>query len=138
MNLAAATASAGMNVLDAVRILRSAGGALLDQAALHGQLAQLEWEQEKTRLLRMLFVILLGVSCLICAMLFAGAVLLMAAWQTQYRLHAAAALTLIFALGVAIAWRRFQAWSALGGRVFETSREQFAADRAVLTSGYEH
>ena len=65
--------STAINALDAIRTLRSAGGALLDQVALHGQLAQVEWGEEKNRLLKMLVGALLGFACLLCVMLSLGA-----------------------------------------------------------------
>lgn len=61
--------STTINALGAIRILRSAGGALFDQVALHGQLARLEWDEEKNRLLKMLAGAVLGLACLLCVML---------------------------------------------------------------------
>ena len=61
-----------MNPLDAIRVLRPAGGVLLDQAILHGELARVEWAQEKERLLKMLASTLVGYMCLLCTLLFAG------------------------------------------------------------------
>jgi hypothetical protein len=65
-----------INALGAIRVLRSAGGALFDQLALHGQLAQVEWIEERTRLLKMLVGALLGFACFLCLMLSVGALLL--------------------------------------------------------------
>lgn len=124
--------TSGINPLDAVRILRSAGGSLLAQALLHGQLARVEWEEEKNRLLKMLAVTLLGFACLLCAMLFAGAMVIAASWETAYRFHALAGLIFLFGAGTAAAWRRFQALSALGSEIFAASREELAADTALL------
>lgn len=39
--------SPAINALGAIRVLHSAGGALFDQLALHGQLAQVEWVEDK-------------------------------------------------------------------------------------------
>lgn len=122
-------------LLDAIRILHSAGGALSVQASLHGQLAQVEWEEEKNRLLRMLVVTLLGFACLLCVLSFSGGLLLAATWDTAYRIPAAAGLVVAYGFGVAVAWQRFQALSALGGKVFAASREELAADAALLKSG---
>src|SRR6476646_3934937 len=96
-----------LDLLDAVRILHTAGGALSEQARLHGQLAQVEWEEEKNRLLQMLIVILLGFACLLCVMLFAGGLLLAATWDTPYWIAAAGGLLLALEFGMAAAWRRF-------------------------------
>ena len=124
--------SAGINLLDAVRVLHSAGGALFVQAGLHGQLARVEWEEEKNRLLKMLAVTLLGFACLLCVLLFAGGLVLAATWETAYRIHAVAGLLVLYAVGTAAAWRRFHALSALSGQIFAASREEFAADAAML------
>jgi len=47
-------ASASFNPLGALRLMRSAGRAMLGQAGLYGQLARLEWAEEKKRLAKML------------------------------------------------------------------------------------
>lgn len=120
------------NPLDAIRVLRSAGGELLDQAGLHGQLAQIELEEELNRLLTLLAISLLGVAALQCFVLFAGALILAAVWDTPYRLPAAAALVIVSGAATAVAWRRFKACSALGGQIFAASREELAADARLL------
>lgn len=122
----------GIDPLDAVRILRSAGGALFDQARLHSQLAGVEWEEEKQRLLKMLAAALLGFACLLGALLFAGGLVLAATWETAYRVPTLAALVILFSCGAFAAWHRFQAWSALAHRSFAASREELAADAALL------
>ena len=126
------TASGGFDPLDAVRILRLAGGTLFSQARLHGQLAGVEWEEEKNRLLKMLAAALLGFACLLCTLLFAGAVAVAATWDTPYRLVTLGALVVLFACGTGAAWRRFAALSALASQSFAASRAEFAADAAVL------
>lgn len=123
---------AGFDPLDALRILRSAGGALYTQTLLHGELARIELEEEKGRLLRMLLAALLGFACLLCLMLFAGALALAATWETAYRLHAVTCLVLLYGLGTAAAWRRFQVLSMQSDRSFAASREELAEDAALL------
>lgn len=126
------TEAAVVNPLDAIRRLRSAGGALLAQALLHGELARVEWEAEKSRLLRMLAVTLLGFACLLCALLFGGALVLATAWDTVYRLQAGILLFLLYTLATIVAWRRYQALSAQGGQVFANSRDELAKDVTLL------
>jgi uncharacterized membrane protein YqjE len=118
--------------MDVVRLLHAGGGALVAQALLHGELAHVEWQEEKTRLLRMLAVTLLGFAGLLCALLFAGGLVVAAAWDTAYRLPALASLVLLSAAGTAAAWRRFQAMAELGEQAFAASREELAADTALL------
>ncbi|MBC7984888.1 MAG: phage holin family protein [Candidatus Obscuribacterales bacterium] len=123
-----------INPLNAIRILRSAGQALFTQAALHGQLARVEWAEEKTRLLKMLVAALLGFTFSLCVMLFTGALVLAFTWETAYRVPAAVALVIIYAVGLAIAWYRFQALSARSSRAFAATREELAEDFALLRS----
>ena len=126
--------STAINALGAIRTLRSAGGALIDQVALHGQLAQVEWGEEKNRLLRMLAGAVLGFACLLCVMLSLGVLALALCWETVYRIPSAALLVALYGLGIGFAWRRFAALSALGGQSFAATRVELAADLALLRS----
>lgn len=121
-----------MGPLDAARTLQAAGAALLTQAQLHGQLVDIEWQEEKHRLLRMLAITLLGFGCLLCTLLFAGGLALAATWETPYRVPTLAALVILFGSGTVAAWRRLQAQAALGRQSFAASREELAADIALL------
>ena len=122
------------SLLRTVRLLRSAGGALLVQAALHGQLAQVEWEEEKRRLAKMLLITLLGLAFLVCVMLLVCVLVLALSWETAYRIPAMVALIAICALACALAWRRVCALSALSSQSFAATREEIAADIALLKS----
>lgn len=115
-----------------VRVLQSAGGALLVQAVLHGQLAAIEWKEERHRLQRMLALTLAGFACLLCTLLFAGALALSASWETGYRIHVLALLMLLFGFGTVLAWQRFGIRAAAGDHSFAASREELAADIALL------
>lgn len=129
-----AAGDGAIHPLEALRLLRSAGAALLAQAMLHGQLARVEWAEEKARLLRMLAMALLGFACLLCTLLFAGAVLLAACWDTPYRVPAALLLLGLYGLGVSTAWRRFRKLSALSESSFAATRDELASDLALLKS----
>jgi uncharacterized membrane protein YqjE len=124
--------SESIKPLDTIRILQTAGGALLDQLVLHGKLAQLEWVQEKTRLVQMLGTALVGYTFLSCALFFAGVLALACCWDTGYRIPAAATLAVLFALGTVVSWRRFRALSALSAQSFAGTREELAADLVLL------
>lgn len=126
--------AARFNPLDVVRILRSAGAALFTQATLHGQLARVEWAEEKTRLQQMLMFGLLGFAFLMCMMLAAGAAVLAFSWDTTYRVPVAIALLAAYGLGAVYAWVRFKAFSAQGSQAFAATREELAADLALLKS----
>ena len=123
-----------INALGAIRVLRSAGGALFDQLALHGQLAQVEWIEERNRLVKMLVGALLGFAFFLCLMLSVGALLLALYWETAYRLAAVAAVVGLYGLGAGWAWRRLIALSALSGQSFASTRVELAADLALIRS----
>ena len=126
------TKPADLGPLDAVRILRAAGGGLLSQAALHAELAGVEWQEEKNRLLRMLAIALLGFACLLSMLLFAGGLALATAWETAYRVPTLGGLVVLFSAGTVAAWRRFQALAAQSRQSFAASREELAVDTALL------
>lgn len=123
-----------INSLDVIRVLLLAGGPLVAQAALHGQLARIEWAEQKARLLKMLVATLLGYASLLCVMLLVGALALAFSWDTEYRIPTVLALIAIYGLGAALAWRKFRALSALSSQAFAATREELAADLAVLRS----
>ena len=126
--------STAINAMRAIRTLRSAGGALFDQVALHGQLAQVEWGEEKNRLLKMLVGAVLGFAGLLCVILSLGALALALWWETVYRIPVAAVLVALYGLATGFAWRRLVALSALSGQSFAATRVELAADVALLRS----
>ena len=126
--------STAINAMRAIRTLRSAGGALFDQVALHGQLAQVEWGEEKNRLLKMLVGAVLGFAGLLCVILSLGALALALCWETVYRIPVAAVLVALYGLATGFAWRRLVALSALSGQSFAATRVELAADLALLRS----
>ena len=126
--------STTIDLMNAIHILRAAGGVLFAQAALYGQLARVDWAEEKSRLLKMLVITLLGFACLLCVMLFVGALVLAFSWETAYRIPAVMALIAVYGIGTSIAWRRLQALSVLGGQAFAATREELAADIALIRS----
>ncbi len=129
--------AAGINLsemLRLVRLVRLAGGALLTQMALHGQLACNEWAEEKRRLGNMLAALILGFACLLCFLLAGGALLLGISWDTPWRLPVAAALVVVYGLATGLAWRRLSALSAHGSQSFAATKAEFAADLELLRS----
>ena len=126
--------SDGIDLLGALRIVRTAGGALCTQAGLYGQLARIEWLEEKIRLRSMLLMALLGFASVLCVMLFTGIAVLAFSWETAYRLPAVITLLLFYATGMALAWYRLRALSASGSRSFAALREELSIDAALLRS----
>jgi uncharacterized membrane protein YqjE len=131
-----ATAAIGVAVTtaDLLRIVRSAGGALLVQAGLHGQLLRIEWAQEKARLLKLVMGAVLGFVCLLGLLVALGVMLLAVYWDTPYRIRAVAALAGIYGLGVLCAWRLCTSQAARGTDSFSVSRSELAADLELLRS----
>lgn len=117
-----------------LRLLRSAGRALLAQSALHGQLARVEWAEERQRLLQMLLATLLGFACALTLLLLCSTLVLVLSWATPYRIAALLGLLLLHGLGCAIAWYRFQVLLARSSESFAATRAELAADIALLKS----
>jgi uncharacterized membrane protein YqjE len=129
--------SAGTNAfnpLDALRLMRSAGGALFAQASLHTRLARVEWAEEKTRLMNMAVAALAGFAFLLCFLVFAGVLAIAFTWDTQYRFASIAIVLVLYAVCALIAWGRFHTLSALGDQAFAATREEIAIDIALIKS----
>lgn len=107
---------------------------IFTQAVLHRQLAQAEWAEEKARLMKMLAYILLGFACVLCFMVFAGILALVLSWETAYRVQVIIALTTGYGIGIGIVWHRLDILSAQGNRAFAATREELAADMALINS----
>lgn len=130
--MATAPESAGINPLDAIRVLRTAGSALLTQAGLHGQLVRVEWEAEKHRIVGMAVAALIAFASLLCTLLMAGALALALSWDTRFRIPVAIALVVVYAAILSLAWHRFKALSAQSLDSFAGTREELAADLALI------
>ncbi|HWR96489.1 MAG TPA: hypothetical protein VN248_07160 [Arenimonas sp.] len=126
--------SDGIDLLGALRIARSAGGALGVQAGLYGQLARVEWLEEKVRLRNMLLMGLLAFAGTLCLLLFTGIAALALSWETPYRLPTAIALLVIYGAGIGVAWHRLGVLSAAGSQSFAALREELAIDATLLRS----
>lgn len=120
--------------LDALRLLRSAGSELSTQAALHGQLMRVEWEEEKGRLLQMLAMMILAFVCGLCIFVFIGVLVLAISWDTAYRIHCLVALITLYALGVGFAYYKIRQLAARSSQAFIATREELAADIALIKS----
>ena len=118
--------------MDALRLLFAAGGALLTQAGLHGQLARLEWAEEKARLQGMLIMGLLGFASLLASMIFIGILVMATTWDTVYRIPAMIAVVAVYGLATGLFLARLRSLAARGKEAFAATREEFAADMALL------
>ena len=122
------------SALDLLKLLRSAGSAISAQAALHSQLIQVEWEEEKNRLSQLLIFALLGLICAMCLLLSLSFLAIALSWDTAYRLHVLVALPVIYSLVLFWVWRRINVLLALSSRTFAATREEIAADLALIKS----
>jgi uncharacterized membrane protein YqjE len=117
-----------MNPLDALRILRRAGSALFNQAALHAQLARVEWEEEKARLLKMVVAALAAFAGALSLLILISVLVLAFSWDTSYRVPASIAIVVLYLLGIMLAWRRLQFLSSLSSHAFSATRQELALD----------
>mgnify|MGYP003951104377 CR=1 FL=1 len=134
MSSSADAGSAGISPLAVIRVLRSGGKAILGQAALYGELACVEWAEEKNRLTKMFVIGMAAFACLLGVLLFTGVLVMAISWDTPYRIPAVLAMMVIYVIGVGIAWHKVRALSASSGQAFSVTREEFAADIALIKS----
>ncbi|MFN9730589.1 MAG: phage holin family protein [Pseudomonadota bacterium] len=128
------TTGATVDVLLAARVLRAAGGALWDQARLHGELARIEGIAEQRRLARCAVFTVAVVVLLACASAALGSAALVLAWDTPWRPAVAIALPLVYAALAGVALLRLRsAWARASG-AFAATRSEIAADLALLRS----
>lgn len=127
-------ATTAADVLAAARVLRAAGGALWDQARLHGELARIEWIAERRRLARCAALAVLGGILLGCALAAGGALVVLVAWDTPLQWPVVVLLPFVYAGLAALALARLRRESARAGGAFAATREEFAADLALLRS----
>ena len=114
--------------------LRQAGKALFSQVTLHGQLARIEWAEEKNRLLKIFVAALLGFACLLCIMLFAGVLALLFSWATEYRIPVLILMLVLYGIGAGMAWKHMQYLTAQSDRSFSATRDELAADADLFKS----
>jgi uncharacterized membrane protein YqjE len=125
-------AASSLSLLEKIYLLRSSGGELVSQIALHGQLAQVDWEEEKGRLSGMFVTALLGATFLHCVLLLVAAVALVATWDSLFGIPTLAAVFVFYLLGMLYAWRRFRKLAARSSEAFAATREEMRADIAFL------
>ena len=113
-----------VELIDAVRVARSAGGMLLEHAALTAELARSDWQEEQSRLKRLLFTLLIYALLLGLVLLHVSAVAVVAAWNTPYRVHAVAGMLAVWIAATLLARRRLRAIAAQGEGRFSASREE--------------
>lgn len=123
-----------VNIASMVQMFNSASDGLLAQAKLHGQLAKIEWQEEKDRLARMLVAVLVGFSCFICLLIFVGVLVISLSWNTEYQLIALLSLCTFYALMTYIAWWQFNLATKMSEGFFAGTHAELAADLAMIKS----
>lgn len=122
------------SLLELVRIVYITSSGLLNQTCLQGELARIEWTEEKNRLLRMLLALLICLAFLVCALLCTSALVLTLAWDSEYRMLTLLSLIGVHIAGLVLAGWWFHALSARSADAFAATREELAADIALFGS----
>ncbi len=104
------------------------------QIELHGKLFKIEWRQEKNRLQQMLCMASMGFAFALCGLLFFGIFIIAANWSGEYRLLCIALLSAFYFIGFVLCWLRINSLVAKGTQSFAVSREELAADIALIRS----
>lgn len=120
----------GIHLLKWLRFVQTSLPTLLDHARLTLELADLEWQQEKKRLRRVLLMIALAIISGVFFVAVVTAVIMLLTWYTPYRFFAIALLLLIYALGVGLAILRLRRLS--DSESFTAARAELARDMALF------
>lgn len=126
-----------MTAQESTNPLGAMTSALLAQGTLYGQLAWIELEVERQRLLQMVLVMLAGFSMLTCLLLLSAGLAVLASWDSSYRYPTLVLLALGWGLGTLLAWRRFMALTRAGTGAFADTREELMTDMALIRSRLE-
>lgn len=116
--------------MDPLQRIQAFAKLLLMQLELYGQLANVEWQEEKRHLQQLATIIMLGVVFFAAFLFGAGIFLVTLVWDTDYRLFAIAALVGTYGLGAAVCsyWVR---------KKMAGSYKSFSAIRAEIISDIE-
>ena len=120
--------------MEIINRLRSLAKIVLTRLELHGQLVGVEWAEERQRLQQLMAISLLGFIFLICAFLFIGFLAIAFTWDSHYRMHTIVAMLVFYMLGLAVCVYRFACLAARSSATFAATREEVAADLALLRS----
>lgn len=120
--------------MEIIKRLRSMAKIVLTRLELHGQLVSVEWAEERQRLQQLLAIFLLGFIFLFCALLFVGVFAIALTWASDYRIHAVAAMFALYSVGFGVCAYRFTCLTARSSATFAATREEVAADLALIRS----
>ncbi len=120
--------------MEIIKRLRSMAKITLTRLELHGQLISVEWAEERQRLQQLLVISLLGFILLICALLFVGVFAIALSWATDYRIHVIGVMLALYFLGFCLCAYKFSVLIERSSASFAASREEVAADLALIRS----
>ncbi len=129
---AAADGRASTSLFATWRLLRASSDLFADHTAATFELLVLEWQEERARVLRLLFLTLVATVFVLLLIAFSGLFLLAMVWETPLRIPVAGALLVTFAAGAWLAWRRTGEINLSGSQPFAALREELAKDRALF------
>lgn len=95
-------------------------------------LARLEWEDERRRLARLLIGVLSAVWLGGLAVSFLGALVIIACWDTPWRIGAAAGVALVLCMALVLVVLQVQKLLQQGEQSFTLLRQELAADLETL------
>lgn len=112
--------------------LQGLAQAFLQYVRARVDLLQHEWKEEQARVLgKLARTGIFALGSLITLQLVCAFVLI-AFWDTPWRLHAAGGLVLLFAGGTWLAWRGMNSGSDDDGRAFSSTLAEFDKDREIF------
>jgi uncharacterized membrane protein YqjE len=114
--------------------LRRAARSIADQATLHGELFWVEWQVERSRLLKVVIVWLVSLILASFTLIFASISALAAAWNTPYRVHVGLGLAAFYFAGFIVTRFYLGALGKQGETSFVASRGQLAEEAEFLKS----
>jgi uncharacterized membrane protein YqjE len=120
-----------MEIFQRMRLLSKE---LLTQLELHGRLLKVEWLQEKNRIQQIICIASLGFAFLLCSLLSIGFFVIAANWAGEYRLLSIALVCTFYLIGLIFCWIRINTLAAKGADSFAVTREELAADIALIRS----
>lgn len=120
--------------MEIIKRLRSMAKIVLTRMELHGQLVSVEWAEERQRLQQLLAISVLGFIFLFCTLLFVGFFAIAFSWATDYRIHTIGAMLVLYIIGFCLCAYRFSVLAARSSATFAATREEIAADIALIRS----
>ena len=120
--------------MEIITRLRAMAKIVLTRLELHGQLVSVEWAEERQRLQQLIATALLGFIFLFCAFLCIGFLAIALTWASDYRIHTIAFILVFYIVGFGLCAYRMACLAARSSATFAATREEVAADLALIRS----